>query len=304
MNSNQLWLLVAAVVAIVTGVFLWQGKKPEPSATITLTAEEVLHRWAEALGGVEKLKGIENTYTKIEIKTAGLTGVVEDWQTIQGQHRQSVDLAGVYKSLTVFDGSKGWNQDHNRKIQELSGTDLEDEITTAYLGSYSYFFSDRKPGKVEYLGEDKSKKNYVVKLLPAGGKPITYYLDKKSFLPVKSERPDAERTMTATMSDWRGINGIKTAFSIHQTSGDPRSEVQITVQEVRFNQALDQAVFAKLEETASDLHFAQQHSALGIPFELNSNHIYLQGRINGSPVWFLLDTGASLRQLTVSLLPS
>src|SRR6266851_3403061 len=48
-----------------------------------------------------------------------------------------------------------------------------------------------------------------------------------------------------------------------------------------------------LQQSAPPTHFASGNSALGIPFELASNVIFLQVRVNGSePVWFVLDTGA------------
>src|SRR5437762_2129116 len=52
-------------------------------------------------------------------------------------------------------------------------------------------------------------------------------------------------------------------------------------------------LFHKLQQFAPPTHFASGNNALGIPFELTSNVIFLQVRVNGSePLWFVLDTGA------------
>src|SRR5206468_1222475 len=65
------------------------------------------------------------------------------------------------------------------------------------------------------------------------------------------------------------------------------------LKEMRFNVPIEATAFAKPAEGAADFGFASGASALGIPFELNSNHIYLQARVNGSaPLWFLFDSGA------------
>jgi hypothetical protein len=54
-------------------------------------------------------------------------------------------------------------------------------------------------------------------------------------------------------------------------------------------------VCAHGQQSAPPTHFASGTSALHIPFELSSNVIFLQVRVNGSqPLWFVLDTGASL----------
>jgi len=156
-----------------------------------MTAEELVRRWTEALGGPERLKGIENVYTKSAIETGGLSGTVEEWTTSQGQHRQRLDLGGVYQSLTVFDGGQGWMLDPNGKVQELVGSELKGEITTAYLGSYSHLVPGRMPGRAAYLGEDEE--SYIVKFLPQGGRLVTVYLDKETYLPHKQEQPEAER---------------------------------------------------------------------------------------------------------------
>lgn len=174
----------------------------------------------------------------------------------------------------------------------MAGSELQEEVTEAYLGSYSYLIPNRMTGRVEFIGEDPSKKFYVLKLQPQGGSAITYYLDKQTFLPAKTERADAERTRITFYSDWREIDGTKMAFQTKQTSGDPRSEASVTVQEVRFNTEIAHNLFAKPEEVTSDANFASGQSARDIPFEINGNHIYLQGQINSKPIWFVLDTGA------------
>ncbi len=262
--------------------------------------EKILSRWAQALGGLEKLKQIKNVYTRSAIETGGLSGTVEEWQTAQGQHKQRLDLGGVYKIVTVFDGEKGWILDQNGKVQELAGTELANEVTAAYLGSFSHFISGRMPGRVEHLGEDEAHHILILRLLPDGGRPVTVYLSKEAGLPVKQEHPQAERTRTVYLSDWRDVDGIKIPFQIRQTTGDPKYDVVVIIQEVRFNIPLDASAFEKPKEAAKDFRFASGQSALGIPFELNSNHIYLQARVkNYEPLWFILDTGAAASVIDV-----
>src|SRR5437016_8843235 len=49
-----------------------------------------------------------------------------------------------------------------------------------------------------------------------------------------------------------------------------------------------------LQQSVPPTRFASGNSALRIPFELTSNVIFLQVRVNGSePLWFVLDTGAA-----------
>src|SRR5689334_17239355 len=61
-----------------------------------LTAETIVSRMAEALGGLERLRQVENIYVHGKVEVAGLSGTVDDWQTAGGQHKQIVDLGDVY----------------------------------------------------------------------------------------------------------------------------------------------------------------------------------------------------------------
>jgi hypothetical protein len=56
--------------------------------------------------------------------------------------------------------------------------------------------------------------------------------------------------------------------------------------------------------TAQNFRFASKTSALDIPFELHTNHIYLKVRVNGSdPLWFILDTGANASAVVAETAP-
>ena len=140
--------------------------------------EKLLNHWTKVLGGLDNLKQIENIYTQNTIETGDLSGTIKEWTTAQGQHKSCINLGDVFKTTTGFDGKNAWNQDQNDNIRDLAGVELESEITTAYLGSYSHLFQDRLPGRVEYLGEDEAGTHYILKLLPHNGVPVIYHLDK------------------------------------------------------------------------------------------------------------------------------
>jgi hypothetical protein len=316
-------------------------------------ASQPLQRWAQALGGLERLRQIEAIYIRFRVEMGGLAGTLEMWSTTQGQHREALDLAGVYKNLTVVDRDRGWVLDQNGKVQELAGLELATEITSTYIDSFSHLVPGRMAGQVEHVGEDES--GTLVRFLPEGGRPVTYHLDAQTGLPTRQERPQAERTFTTSFDDWREVNlptasggasggqtllrqqhsvtvprgdsqekadtaavisratlvrpsppaasseaprlfpveGIRFPWHARQTSGDPKYDVVLDVEEVQLNVPVDEAMFQRPAEAPPDFFFATGHSARGIPIELASNHIYLQLRVNDSePLWFLLDTGA------------
>ena len=69
----------------------------------------------------------------------------------------------------------------------------------------------------------------------------------------------------------------------------PLRQAWANVQQPQFNIAVQTR-----QQSAPLIRFASGESALRIPFQLSSNVIFLQVRVNGSePLWFILDTGAA-----------
>jgi len=203
----------------------------------------------------------------------------------------------------VFNSRIGWIVDQNGSVQELRGADLESEVTSAYLASYSYLFTGRLQGRVEHLGEDEAKRALVLNIVRHSGRPVTFYLDKATYLPLRLERREAERIRTTYFSDWRDVDGLKMPYQLRQTVGDGTRDLVLTIQAVRLNVPLSPGEFEKPQASSADLHFLSGRAALGIPFELGgSNHIFIQALVNGSePSWFILDTGAAASMIDVRL---
>jgi Aspartyl protease len=251
------------------------------------TAAELLSRWAEALGGVEKIQTIKNVYIRSLTKMGELEYTTEEWQAAQGQHKQNIYSGHFRSKLMVFNGHEGWVRYQNAQVRDLAGRELAEEVSAAYLGSFSHLISGRMPGSTEYLGEDQDRRFYILKLEPEGGAPITCYLDKTTYLPARQEVTLAGVTLTTTFADWRAVEGVKFPFEQRYKPTEWGHEF---VQVVRLNTDLDESAFRKLE--SRDAYFGSANRAMGIPFELRDNFICLEVRVNHSrPFTFILDTG-------------
>jgi len=159
--SDTLLSTKGFAVPAVTGA-LYYSQRARPGSK----EGEVLRSWARALGGSERLRRIENIYVRGRVETGGMSGLFEEWRVAKGQHKQNIELGETYKQLTVFNGRIGWIVDQNGSVQELRGADLESEVTSAYLASYSYLFPGRMQGRVEHFGEDETNHAHVLKILP------------------------------------------------------------------------------------------------------------------------------------------
>lgn len=260
-----------------------------------MTAEDILSRLAAALGGVENLRRVENIYLRGSIEVAGLSGTIEEWQTAKGQYKQVLDLGAAYKNTVILDGSRGWVVDRNNQVRDLSGVSLEEQILSNYLGSFSHLLPGRLPGSVSARGEDPGGKYHLLEIKPQGGRAVTYYVDKTTFLPARMEVAKNDGVSTTYFEDWREVGGIKVPYQYRQTESDPRNNVLVRQEEVRVNTDIAAKTFEKPGAGARDFRFTAGRNSQRIPFDSTGKAIYLRGRLNGSaPAWFLLDTGASL----------
>jgi hypothetical protein len=261
----------------------------------SLRTEEVVNRWVESLGGRKKLGQIRNIHTLSATTEGGLEGTFEEWTVMKGRHKRVYTHAGIDSTTTVNDGRRVWLRDWNGKVRELQGTDIKNEVADSLQGNFSSLLPVHIPDQTEFQGQDESGRFYVLKISPKGGRTISLYLDKSSFLPVKSERLNGDYTLTIFYSDWREVKGIKVPFKLRRSTGDPRSDINIEVRDVHFNAPLHKSAFIKPRDTAQDTRFATGNSTLHIPYKALGTFVLVQTKVNGSdPLWFILDSGASL----------
>lgn len=259
-----------------------------------MTAETIVSRMAEALGGMEKLRQVENIYMHGKVQVAGLSGTVDDWQAAGGQHKQVVDLGDVYKQTTIFDGTRGWVMDRNNQISDLAGLSLEKEILSTYLGSFSYLVPGRIPGKVTATGEDPTKKYYRLRVQPQGGTQTTFFVDKTTFLPFSMEAASKDGTTTTYLEDWREVNGVKMPFRFRQTEPNPSNNAVVQQESIQFNTSIAANTFTRPAPSTPDFRFTNGQRSARIPIDRLGNGIFVQVKINNSqPLWFGIDTGAS-----------
>lgn len=280
--SRKLWesSLLLAFLAVAASVF---GQADKERA---LGASTIISRWAEAVGGAQRVAAVKTVYRTSDSDEDGLKGTRQEWLTNKLQRREHVDHAQD-QTTTVFNGKQGWLLDWNGKTQTLHGDDLKAIQALTIMHTFAALLG--QAGPVESLGDDPTGKFAMLRFSPPNGFPITYYLDRATFLPAKAEIPAFDGTETITFSDWREVNGLKVPFDEKQA--DPVNTTELHLKEVTFNSPT-KVSFARPEGDPHDGFFVSNPPA-PVPFNFDNKHVLLPTMINGQgPIFFILDTGS------------
>jgi len=212
------------------------------SAAQTPTAEELLDKWARAIGGRERIARVKATHQRAVLEMNSMKGVAESWITVDGKERDELTM-GNFRQVTVFDGSRGWIRDSKGDVRELSATEVNERLAGAYMNSFSQFFPNRRAGKVEFAGEEDGA--YILRLVPEGGQPVLVFLDKTTGLPVKQQRSMGDRTFTFFFTGWLDVDGMKVPSGGRYSNGEPSGDFAIRVETVEVNPELTTGLFTQ-----------------------------------------------------------
>jgi predicted aspartyl protease len=269
------------------------------SPTGSLSGSEIQQRWVSALGGYERLAAAKTIHLHATLDYGGMKGTFDRWTTSEGQLREVVDVPGAFHQESVLQGDQGWTLEPSGKVHALSDGDLEELVTDAYESSASFLLHGRMQGQSEFLGTDDTHQFFVWKLQPSGGKPLTIFIDTKTFLPVREETRQGPSKVTTVFSGWRTMHGLQIPGTIFQSNGDPQSDTKFSVEQLDINPAVDVSFFYKPRETAAEVKYAGPNKSLHVPVDVAGNRVFVKARVNGSePAWFMLDTGAETSVIT------
>lgn len=238
----MLSLLLAALAA---GPGLAQTGAPP-----ALTAEQVLERHVEAIGGRKALEGHSSLVLKGTVGFANgmLEGTVVIYQKAPDRYYSEIVLSGLGTVKQGFDGTAGWMSDPLNGLQDLSGADLVLARRQALFNSEANWrkaWRSVEAAGVEQVGDRAA---YVIKMSPGdGGGNVVAYYDASTFLLLRTETTIETQAVTlpvtTTIVEYRTFGGVK--FPAVTEQQVPTGTFTMNVTEVAFNVPVDDAKFAK-----------------------------------------------------------
>ncbi len=213
------------------------------------TADDIIKKWTNAMGGGEKLASIKSIYTENELNIMNNPATGKTYILNGKGFKSEIDLSG--QTITdCYTVNGGWS------INPLAGQPTavnmpEGQIKLGQLSIdaagplYNY---GSKGSKVELLGKEdlKGSSAYKIKLTSAAGTEVVYYINDSSYYIMetvaKMNANGQDMEITTAYSDYR-----KTAdgyiMSYSSVLDFPGLTIGFTNKKIEVNKDIDPAIF-------------------------------------------------------------
>jgi hypothetical protein len=294
--AKRLWCgpsLIAAGFLINSPIVHATPSSRIPSASLVVQQwRAAVHHRDDTQAGVAHL-----TFSASE---DGQAGTLDEWVTSNGEFRRST-VRQFDRNDIVLTPKRAQSRDWNNFVRELDGTELQ-RLRSAAFVERVMIFGPPAALRAAQLRETRDLKYWTLQFTPLGALPVTWYIDKRTSLPVKAVFAGPEDLDINTAYDeWRWASGA--FYPEHVSTETDRSLSEYRLSRSLTTSSVDAAVFAPLQPGASDVVTASP--VVTLPFTLEENHIILQAQVNGRPaIGFILDTGDEHETINASRMTS
>ena len=204
-----------------------------------LTADAVIEKYIEAIGGKGKLEDVESYSMTAEAEMQGMKLNLEMKKTDKDQFMQDVKMMGNSVSKQVLDGDKGYmvNQGQRKDLSEEEISKIKEE--SAPFPELNYLSA----GGISLEGTEMVGEKSAYKLKVTDGK--TAFYDTETGLKLQevnvAEIQGQQMQSTFSFEDYKEVSGILFPFKLIQTVG-PQS-FEFIISEIKVNDGVTPADF-------------------------------------------------------------
>lgn len=258
------------------------------------TAQSVLVQSKVASGG-DAWNRVHSIKLEGNANAGGLDGPFEQLEDVDNGASMLQYTLGPAQVRSGFDGSTSWNQGPSGDVAlQDSAAGKQIAASDAYLTARAYWFPQRWPATIEFIGTRKvgGKAYQVLRALPKGGDAIELWLDASTHLITRIVELTGGSGRTQLWSDYRTVDGVELPFRIEQYDGGDVAHGSVAlVDNVNINVDIPADRFAPPKQDLHDFTFIDGGNRATIPIQIINNHVYLPVTINGHVLHFMLDTG-------------
>jgi len=224
-----------------------------PDAPKGLTAEQVLDKYIQAVGGAQKLAALTSFVAKGTIEGYDTYHEKVPYEIYGKAPRQltTIEHGQNGDTTATFDGREGWLASVEKPVRllpllpgsELDGAKIDAELW--FPGGIKQALTDWKAGFP--VGTLEDKEITIIQGTAAGKSRIKLFFDSESGLLLRqlrySDTPVGTVRIQVDYSDYRDVAGVKMPFHSVVTWTDGQTIIELS--EIQPNAAVDAARFAK-----------------------------------------------------------
>lgn len=205
-----------------------------------LTAEKVIAKYVNAIGGTEALAAVNNYVLEGSMSVQGMPLNMKMYSRRPNHQCVETYMQGNLVSKQVFNGEAG------KVVSPMGEQNIEGEMLEN-MKIESILFPETQFAelgyKLELLGADNVDGQDVVKMkvVSPGGKEQTVYYSRSTGLKVKEVSTSPQGTMASTFTEYAEVKGVKFPKKMNQTVG-PQS-FDITFETIKVNEGIDASKF-------------------------------------------------------------
>ncbi len=211
-----------------------QELRPAPEG---YTAETVMEKYIEAIGGRERLENLEDIKQEMTGRLMGQEVQMTIYKKEPHFLLQETSMGGMTLSQQLFDGDKGVVVSQMGRQEFSEGDEFEQfKMESAIIPELTYreFGIEKELLGIEVIDGQES---YKVKATYPSGNTVRHYYCTDTGLKMKTVSAES----SSTYDDYREVDGFVIPFSITQEAG-PQT-IEVTVDNVEINQGLEEAIF-------------------------------------------------------------
>jgi CubicO group peptidase (beta-lactamase class C family) len=219
-----------------------------------MTADEIMAKTIDALGGTEALKASTSRQIKFEIdfENQGVKGWGTSYSKAPNMAANDTTLTAAGKQIAsvrdYFDGTGGGESYSFAGTDTYAGQRLEDIKLQSDFYGWLNWKNGLKSAEVKGTEKVGDEDVYVIAAHYEKASDITYYISTKTFLPLKiatlivSSTSSQKTPSVQVLSDYRMVDGVMTSFKT--TVKSPGMGTIVTyVKEVKNNVTIPDSVF-------------------------------------------------------------
>ncbi|NJD21127.1 MAG: insulinase family protein [Melioribacter sp.] len=217
------------------------GEKVDPNVKKVpegVTADQVLSKYVEAIGGKENILKVKDKTTKMSGAMQGMNITMTQIQKSPNKFYQLIDF-GVGQQSMIFDGEKG-------KMSAMGQEQAmpPEQTEQMKMGSLYTMLEYKEKGiKYELTGMEtiNNKDGYRVLFTYPSGKKNTNYYDVNTGLLLRQTSEQGGNVQTVDFDDYRDVQGVKYAFKM--SVGTPNGTVDLITSSVEINTNPNDSLF-------------------------------------------------------------